>query len=86
MIFINSIILFIAMLLPKSFIKMFAGRYVAGETAENAISVAKILNKKGFCVTLDILGEHTKTKDESNKITEEYIHLFKLLKESYVVS
>ena len=63
---INQIILFIATKLPKSFIRIFAGRYVAGESAQEAIQTAKQLNKNGFAVTLDILGEHVKTKVTAN--------------------
>jgi len=76
---INQIILFIVTNLPKSFIKIFAGRYVAGESTNEAIKVAKKLNKKGFAVTLDILGEHVKTKKEAKFITNEYIKLFNLI-------
>ena len=79
--FINQIILFIATKLPKSFIKIFAGRYIAGETAMDAIQSAKKLNNKGFAVTLDILGEHVKTKSEAQQITQEYVNLYKLLAE-----
>ena len=79
--FINQIILFIAAKLPKSFIKIFAGRYVAGETSMHAIQSAKELNNKGFAVTLDILGEHVKTKSEAQQITQEYVNLYKLLAE-----
>ena len=81
---INQIILFIATKLPKSFVKIFAGRYVAGEAAQGAIQTAKKLNKNGFAVTLDILGEHVKTKEEANFITEEYVQLFKLIQENNV--
>tara|TARA_S200000501_G_C20865966_1_gene761960 strand:- start:3449 stop:4351 length:903 start_codon:yes stop_codon:yes gene_type:complete len=77
--FINKIILFFATKLPKSIIKLFAMRYVAGESALNAIKTAKRLNDKGFSVTLDILGEHVKTQKEAIAITDEYVELFKLL-------
>lgn len=82
--FINKIILFIATKLPKSIVRLFAGRYVAGETALNAIQTAKKLNTKGFSVTLDILGEHVKTTEEATFITNEYIDLFKLISKNNI--
>jgi proline dehydrogenase len=63
-------------LLPKWFAKPFAKPYVAGETIREAIDKIKILNEKGYLVTVDILGEHTKSKKEANRITEQYCLLY----------
>ncbi len=76
----NKLILIILKLLPRKLIFAFAGRYVAGENVYTALDVTKRLNKNGYSVTLDILGEHTKNKIEANKITEEYKEIFLLIK------
>lgn len=62
--------------LPKSFAKPFAKPYVAGETIEEALSNVKILNQKGFCATLDILGEHVTSKTFAKNITQQYCGLY----------
>ena len=36
------------------------------------LNICKNLNDKGFALTLDILGEHTKTKEESSSIASQY--------------
>ena len=45
---INRTIISIIPYLPISFIRMFAGRYVAGETASQALKIVRELNKKGY--------------------------------------
>ncbi len=73
---LNSLIINVASMLPKPIVKQFAGKYVAGETDRNALKIIKQLNDSGYSATLDILGEHTKSIDESNLITNQYIELF----------
>ena len=65
-----------AKVLPKSVVKLFAKKYVAGETIDEALSVARQLNKLGFSVTLDILGEHVLNKEQSKYYTEQYVELY----------
>ena len=38
---INSLVLSLTPLLPMSFVKMIAGRYVAGENSNNALKIVK---------------------------------------------
>ena len=66
---LNQLIIKLTPLLPRSIVWRIAGKYVAGETAEGALSVIKELNDKEFSVTVDILGEHTKEAEIANKIT-----------------
>ncbi len=72
----NRLILFITPHLPLFFVKLFAGRYVAGETCEEAFDVVRKLNSKGFSATIDILGEHTGTKQAASVVTQKYCELF----------
>lgn len=54
-----------------------AKRFIAGETFEEAKEVVKRLNKKGFFVTLDILGESVTNKEQAEKAMDSYIELLK---------
>ena len=55
---------------------MFAGRYVAGETARQALKIVRELNNKGYLATLDILGEHSENKVDALDVTQEYTDLY----------
>ena len=69
---INAFFFKILKFFPENFIKFFSRRYIAGFTIEETLSICRELNTKGFVLTLDILGEHTATKEESSKITDFY--------------
>jgi len=73
---LNQLIIKLTPLLPRSIVWRIAGKYVAGETAEEALSVIKELNDKKFLVTVDILGEHTNKAETADKITNEYLRLY----------
>ena len=75
----NKFIIIILPLLPKFFVKLFSGRYVAGNNFKQALNTVKKLNLDGQCATLDILGEHTTEKNNSKAITEKYISLVKYI-------
>ncbi|MCK5449011.1 MAG: proline dehydrogenase family protein [Gemmatimonadetes bacterium] len=49
-----------------------AGRFVAGDTSEEALAVAKQLNDRGFRVTLDLLGESVLERVEAERAAAEY--------------
>ena len=71
----NTFITKVIPCLPLFMIRSIAGRYVAGETTQDALRIVKDLNGKGFCVTLDILGEHTKDENMAEEITNDYHNL-----------
>jgi proline dehydrogenase len=62
-------------------VKPFASPYVAGVTADKAVETVKSLNNKGYVATVDILGEHVATKNESFRIRDEYLNLYDRIKE-----
>ena len=74
---INHFIISLTKLLPLSFVRMIAGRYVAGEKQPDALQIVEELNNKGYSVTIDILGEHSKTSATAQAVTEQYINLYK---------
>ena len=68
----NQFIIKILPYLPLAVIRLVAGKYVAGESAADALNVVKALNLQGFSATVDILGEHTINKNTALDITNEY--------------
>ena len=76
---LNQLIIKLTPLLPRSIVWRIAGKYVAGETAEEALSVIKELNDKKFSATVDILGEHTLERNEAISIRDDYIYLLEQL-------
>ena len=73
---INRFVITITPLLPISFVRMIARRYVAGESSHDALKIVRVLNEKGFSATLDILGEHAKNKSEAQSVIDEYAILY----------
>ena len=71
----NKVIIIFIPYLPKWIIKLIANKYIAGTTIKDAILVIKHLNNKGESATLDILGEHTKNKNECIIITNKYVEI-----------
>jgi proline dehydrogenase len=50
---------------PKPVVRYFAGRYIAGETVQDAVNTVRALNAEGVCATLDVLGEDITSRDEA---------------------
>jgi proline dehydrogenase len=51
------------------------GRYVAGESSEDAVAVARALRSAGLLVTLDYLGEDTTDAQRAAATAAQYVHL-----------
>jgi len=56
---------------PKSFVKIFANKYISGEKLEDAVRVVKELNAKNIMATIDVLGEDISTKEEATTAFKE---------------
>jgi proline dehydrogenase len=54
------------------FARQMSGRFVAGDTSEEALDVASQLNEQGFRVTLDLLGESVSDRAEAECAAAEY--------------
>lgn len=50
-----------------------AHRFVAGDTLEDAVRVARGLNDEGFLVSLDLLGEEVHDRESSQRARAEYL-------------
>ncbi len=55
------------------FARRTAMRFVAGETADDAIAAIKVLNAKGINATVDLLGESVITEAETQRAVEGYL-------------
>src|SRR5919106_3357737 len=53
--------------------KALARRFVAGDTLDVAVDVARRLNAEGFPVSLDLLGEEVHDRDLALAATDEYL-------------
>ncbi|HNY08275.1 MAG TPA: proline dehydrogenase family protein [Tenuifilaceae bacterium] len=81
---LNKMIAAMLPYLPKKLIWVFSKRYIAGETVNDAIRVARDLNHKGVKVTLDILGEFIKTLEEAEKNKQEYLSLIDIIQKEKI--
>ncbi len=61
-------------------------RFVAGETADDAIRAVQALNAAGIFATLDHLGEHTTSPAEAAQSTADVLHMLDLIQATGVQS
>ena len=66
----------------NSIAKKFARRFVAGETAEEAIAAVRELNARGITASLDLLGESVHNEAEARASGRDYIRLLDQIRES----
>jgi proline dehydrogenase len=62
---LNKAVVAAVPLIPRRIIRFFAGRYIAGETLEDAIRCVRQLNSEGVSATMDVLGEDISTREEA---------------------
>ncbi len=67
-----------------SLARKMSSRFVAGEKLEDAIRVITELNAKGINATLDHLGEHTSTAEDSRSATRDILEALDAIQESGV--
>jgi len=67
--------------IPMNILFIFARRFIAGQTLEQALPVVEGLHKDGFGTTLDILGESVSNPKEARNVAEEYCSVIRTLKE-----
>ena len=63
-----------------------ARRFVAGEKLDEAIGAIRILNSKGFTVTMDNLGENVHTEQAAIAAGDEYLRILEAIQKSSVNS
>lgn len=57
----------------------FARRFIAGESAEEAIRAARAIQSRGLLLTLDYLGESVATLDGADAATREYLRILDVI-------
>jgi proline dehydrogenase len=66
-------------ILRRKLARRVSRRFVAGETLDEAVAVARDLNARGMDVTLDHLGESVEREDQAVQATDDYIQILERL-------
>jgi proline dehydrogenase len=61
--------------LPKKLVWLFSNRYIAGETIDDGLRVARELNKQGIEVTVDLLGEFIVSLKQAEENKHKYLEI-----------
>ena len=72
---INKIIANVLPYMPQKLIWIFSKRYIAGETIEDGLRAARILNSEGIEVTIDLLGEFITKLDQAEENKNKYLEI-----------
>ncbi|MBY0534510.1 MAG: proline dehydrogenase family protein [Chitinophagaceae bacterium] len=67
-------------------LKKAANRYIGGETLDEAVQSILALNKTGFQVTTDFMGESIRNEKDANEATEEFLALASAIKKEQLNS
>jgi proline dehydrogenase len=70
---LNKAVVAVVPLVPRRIIRFFAGRYIAGETIDDAVRCVRQLNTEGVCATMDVLGEDITTRAEATAAKNECV-------------
>jgi proline dehydrogenase len=76
----NKLVVAVLPAIPKSIVRIFANRYIAGDKLSDAVKVVRDLNLRGILTTLDVLGESTTTNDEAIAARDAILELFPTIK------
>lgn len=76
----NKLIVKIVELMPKSLVRVFSNRYIAGDTLKDGVVYVQKLNSQNILATMDVLGEAISTKDEAIEAKDEFIEVLGAIK------
>ncbi len=80
--FFNKMIVQFVKFLPKSLLFLFAKKYIAGTTLQEAINEVGKLNAKGICATMDVLGEAISDLSEADEAKREVIEMLDIIEQN----
>lgn len=83
---INKLIVNFVQLMPKSVVKIFAQKYIAGERLQDAVNVTRELNAKGIYTTIDVLGEAIKTREEAINAKNECLEVLEAIEKNKLMA
>lgn len=72
---LNKLIANMLPYMPKKMVWAFSKRYIAGETIDDGLNVAKQLNAQKIEVTVDLLGEFIKSLEEAKENRNQYFQI-----------
>ena len=78
---LNRLIVSTLPAVPKSIVRKFASRYIAGEEISDAVKVVKSLNAHGIMATLDVLGEDIRRKEEAIAARDKILEVFRAIEQ-----
>ena len=77
---LNKLVVATLPAVPKTLIRQFANRYIAGEDVSDAVKVVRGLNTHGAMATLDVLGEDIHIPEEALKARDMIAQLLETIK------
>ena len=75
MMWFNRMVAAILPYMPKGFVWLFSSSYIAGKTIDDAVNVSKKLNKDGYMVTIDLLGEFITQMEQADENKDKYLEI-----------
>ena len=66
----------------KQQIKFIAKKFIVGNNAKNSVKTLKKINNKGYCFTVDLVGESAVSEYEAKEYKNNYLDLIKTLNQS----
>lgn len=67
----HKVLISVIQSMPRSVVRVFAGKYIAGDKLSDAISTVRTLNSRSLMATLDVLGESITKKEEAERCKDE---------------
>ncbi len=67
--------------IPRPIVKRISGRYIAGDTLDEAVKTVRNLNREGCVATIDLLGESTESKADAAGKLKDYKKVIDTLEE-----
>ena len=71
----DRLIIGVLPVVPRPIVGAFSRRYIAGRTVEDALREGHALNRSGCRVTLDVLGEQIRVREEALQARDAYLAL-----------
>jgi proline dehydrogenase len=71
---------------PGPLVGIFAKKYIAGPTLQDAVQVSRDLNRQSIMTTIDVLGEFITTKDEATVFKQQAMEVLKTIDKSGIDS
>lgn len=78
---LNTVVAYATPLIPRPLIHKISRRYIAGDNLTDAVARIRALNARGFCVTIDVLGETVSGLTQVRDSADEYIRVLESIQD-----